>query len=260
MTATTVTLLQKAYGAFSPKGFQLALSALCDGLRVEVVFKGESERHWVEVDVSGEDETVALQLLDREMGLAPVSFNKGEQFPVLRGRVVPSRKAETELIVDVGVFSPRVCDATVSLQRLQAQLADGKKLAIQSLIKLYCLFNHMPIHVKIVDKSVTRGRLMEAELSESQLSQFSAWVRSSLDRLMVFGAWPSDVERAVKVTGHGRDVVRIESLGILEHAVICKLGTDAVGLIPKLGQRIPTAMLAPFSPRKIRQIIDRPFL
>jgi len=60
--------------------------------------------------------------------------------------------------------------------------------------------------------------------------------------------------------GHGRDAVRVESLGLLEHALICKLGTDAVGLVPKLGPHMPTAVLAPFSPRRIRQAINRPFL
>jgi len=257
---TTVTLLQKAYGSFSPKMFQSMISSLCKGLKVEVKFQGESERSWVEVEVSGEDEAVTLQLLDHEMGLAPVSLDKVERFSTLRGRVVSSEKGETELFVDVGVSSPRVCDAAVSLERLRAQLADGKKLALPSLIKLYCLIDHMPLRVKIVDKGDVKDRLIEAELSESQLSQFSAWIRSSLDRLMVLGAWLRDVERAVEVSGHGRDVVRIESLGLLEHAVICKLGTDAVGLMPKLGPHVPTAALAPFSPRKIEQIIDRLFL
>jgi len=46
-------------------------------------------------------------------------------------------------------------------------------------------------------------------------------------------------------------------LGWLEHAIVCKLGTDAVGLIPAVGRFLRTATLAPFSPRKIRQIIER---
>lgn len=257
---TTVTLLQKAYGSFSPKTFQSTISSLCTGLKAEVKFNGESERHWVEVEVWGEDEAVALQLLDREIGLAPVSLEKVERFSALRGRVVSSGKGETELVADVGVSSPRVCDAAVSLQNLQAQLADGRKLTLPSLIKLYCLLDNMPLHVKIVEKGYVKDDLMEAELSESQVSQFSAWIRSNLDRLIVLGAWLRDVERAVEASRHGRDVVRIESLGLLEHALVCKLGTDAVGLMPRLGPYTPTAVLAPFTPRKIRQIIERPTL
>jgi len=256
---TTVTLLQKAYGSFSPKMFQSMISSLCEGLEAEVKFQGQNERGWVEVEVSGEDEAVALQLLDRDVGLAPVSLDKLEKFSILRGRIISSG-GETELVVDVGVSSPRVCDAALSLPRLQTQLADGKNLTLSSLIKLHCLLEYMPLRVKIVDMRDIEDGLMEAELSESQLLRFSSWIRSSLDRLIVLGAWAGDVERAVGVSGHGRDVVRIESLGLLEHAVVCKLGTDAVGLLPKLGPHMFTATLAPFSPRKIRQIIDRPTL
>jgi len=257
---TTVTLLQKAYGSFSPRVFQSMISSLCMGLKVEVKYRGKRERHWVEVEVSGEDEAVALQLLNREIGLAPASLDNVERFSALRGRVVSSAKNETELVVDVGVFYPRICDAAVPLQTLQAQLADGKKLALPSLIKLYCLHENMPLQVKIVEKGDVNGDLMKAELIEPQLSKFSAWIRSSLDRLIILGAWLSDVERAVELSRHGRDVVRIESLGLLEHALTCKLGTDAVGLVPKLGPHMPTAVLAPFSPRRIRQVVDRQFL
>jgi len=254
---TTVTLLQKAYGSFSPRLFQSTISSLCRGLKAEARFKGKQERGWIEVEVSGEDEAVALRILDREMGLAPSSLDRVERFATLRGRILSSGGDETALTVDVGVFSPRVCDAFVSLERLGAQLADGKRLALPNLIKLYCLLDQMPLIVKVVDKGAADDGLMEAELSESQLFNFSTWIRSSLDRLIVLGAWQHDIERAVEVSGHKRDVVRVEPLGLLEHALVCKLGTDAVGLVPRLGPHVPAATLAPFSPRKIRQVVSR---
>ncbi len=109
----------------------------------------------------------------------------------------------------------------------------------------------MPLEVKILgDVDVEMG-IVEAELSELQFSQFFRWVRSNLDRLLVFGVPLSSVERAVKASRHFRDIIRIESLGLFEHAALCKLGTDAVGLIPKLGSLLPTAVLASFSPRKV---------
>jgi len=79
------------------------------------------------------------------------------------------------------------------------------------------------------------------------------WIRSNLDRLVVLGASFSDVEHAVRKSKHSRDVIKVESLGLLEHAVVCKLGTHAVGLTPKLGPLLSTAKLASFSPRKIRR-------
>ena len=232
---STLTLLEKTYGSFSPETFEPVFSSLCQGLKVELRVVGKTSRGWIQVEVSGEDETVASHYLDQEVGLAPVSIDKLKRFSTVRGRVVSSGEGGSQLLVDVGVLSPRICDAAVSLQSLQAQLADGKKLTIQRIIELFCLYENLPLKVKIVGNVDARRKHVEAELSETQLSQIMRWVRSSLDRLLVLGASFSDVEHAVQASKHARDVIKVESLGLLEHAVVCKLGTHAVGLTPKLG-------------------------
>jgi len=254
----TLTLLEKTYGSFSPETFEPIFSSLCQGLKVELRVVGKTNRGWIRVEVSGEDETVASHYLDQEVGLAPVSIDKLKRFSTIRGRVVSSGESENQILVDVGVFSPRICDATVSLQSLQSQLADGKKLFIQRLIGLFCLHENLPLEVKIVGNVDARRKHVEAELSETQLSQITRWIRSSFDRLVVLGASFSDVEHAVRMSKHARDVVKVESLGLLEHAVVCKLGTHAVGLTPKLGPLLSTAKLASFSPRKIRRELSGP--
>jgi len=256
----TVVLLEKVYGPFSPETFEPVLSSLCKGLKVRLRVVGKASRGWIQTEVSGEDETAALHFIDREIGLAPISVDKLKKFSVVRGRVVFSGKSKTELCVDVGVFSPETYDAVVPLQTLQAQLADGIKLPLQRLIELFCLYDNLPLKVKIAGSVDAQKKLVEAELSEAQLSQIWYWIRSRLDRLLVLGAPLPDVEHAVRASGHFRDVVKIEPLGLLEQAVLCKLGTDAAGLIPKLGRLLPGTLLAPFCPRKIRELIDRPFL
>jgi len=256
----TVTLLEKVYGSFSPETFEQIFSSLCKGLKIKLRVIGKTNRGWIQIKVSGEDETVALRFLDQEIGLAPVSLDNLKTFSVVRGMVVFSGKSKTELYVDIGVSSPEDYDAILPLQRLQAQLADGKKLPLQRLVELFCLYDNLPLKVKITQDIGVQKKWIEAELSEAQLSQITSWIRSSFDRLVVLGAFLSDVERAVKMSKHFRDVIRIESSGMLEQAILCKLGTDAVGLIPKLGCFLPDAVLVPFSPRKIRQLIDRPFL
>jgi len=256
----TVTLLEKVYGSFSPETFEQVFSSLCKGLKVKLRVVDETNRGWVQIEVSGEDEIAALHFLDREMGLAPVSLDNVEKFSVMQGRVVFSGKSEKELYVDIGVFSPEIHDAGLPLQRLQAQLADGKKLSLQRLVELFCLYENLPLKVKIVQDVDVQKNWFEAEMSEAQLSQFTSWLRSGFDRLIVLGAFLFDVERAVMTSKHLRDIIKIESLGILEHVILCKLGTDAVGLVPKLGRFLPDAVFVPFSSRKIRRLIDRPFL
>jgi hypothetical protein len=254
----TVTLLEKVYGSFSPEALEPVLKPLFQDLNVHVKIKDRAIQEWVQVEVSGEDEAVALQLLDKEFGLTPTHVDKVGKFSLLRGRIIGYSRTLDELRVDVGVFTPKVVYANVSLERLQAQLADGKKLSLQSLIELYCLYDNLPLQIKVVDAELTSEKeALEAELSEQQLSLFTSWLRVSLDRLMIVGARLQDVDRAVKASKHFRDVAKIESLGLLEHAIVCKLGTDAVGLIPAIGRYLRKATFAPFSPRKILQIINR---
>ena len=256
----TITLLEKVYGPFSQQLFQAKVASLCKDLIVEAKVVGKTSRSWVQVDLTGEDRKVAMGFLDREIGVAPVSIDKVKRFSTIKGRVIFASEKEQELLVDIGIYSPRVYDATIPLDRLQAQLADGKKLPLQRLIELFCLYDYMPLHVKITRDVKSEHEHVEAELSETQLSKFKQWINSSLDRLIVLGATLSQVKHAIKVSGHNRDIIRVETLGLLEHAVVCKLGTDAVGLTPKLGPHLYTATLAPFSPRKIRQIIKRSIL
>ena len=255
-----VTLLEKVYGPFSSKTLEPSLSSLCKGLKVSLKAVGETNRGWVQIEVSGEDETTALRYLDQKVGLAPASMDELERFSTLRGKVVSSGKSRNELYVDIGVSSPKICDAAIPLQSLQAQLADGKKLPLQRIIELFCLYDHLPLEVKIVGHVDAQNERVVAVLSEAQLSQITRWIRSNVDRLIVLGALSSHVERAIKASEHGRDIIKIERLGLLEHAIVCKLGTEAVGLIPRLGLRIPTVTLAPFCPRKIQQLVDRSFL
>jgi hypothetical protein len=254
---TAVTLLEKAYGSFSQQRFETMLSFLCKDLKVKIRVKGKAARDWVQIDITGEDEPVALKLLDREVGLAPVSADAVGRFSGLRGKVIGVDKSTTELRVDVGVFEPRISDTVVPLQRLQAQLADGKDLPLQRMIQLFCLVDFMPVHIKIVGDLNSERGFWQAELSETQLFHFNDWLRSNLDRLIVLGASVRDVEVAVERSRHFRDVLRVEALGLFEHAVLCKLGTDAVGLMPKLGPYMRHAFLTPFSPRRIKEEIKR---
>ncbi|MEM3602624.1 MAG: DUF2110 family protein, partial [Candidatus Bathyarchaeia archaeon] len=52
------------------------------------------------------------------------------------------------------------------------------------------------------------------------------------------------------------DVVGIEQLGLFEHTIICKLGTDAAGLIPKVGKKLTNAALSVVSPKKILGLLS----
>ena len=248
----TVTVLEKLYGLGTPATFEKIYSGLVSGLEVQLRFVGITERGWIQLDISGEDKTVALNLLEHKVGLALSSCALLKKSSVLPGKIIFSDKSEGELVVDLGL---KTCDAAVSEKRLLTQLADGKDVPVRRLFELFCLYDNVPVEVKIAGDAKRDGGTIEAVLSEQQLSLFHKWVRSRLDRLIVVGSLSSEVERAMKLSRHSRDIIKTESIGILEHVVLCKLGTDAVGLIPKLGRYLKSAVLVPFSPKKIIETI-----
>lgn len=252
------TLLQKAYGDYRAEAIEPALKSICQGLRVQVKVKGATPQGWIQVEVNGEDEAVALQLLSNEFGLAPKEVASVEKFSVLCGRIVDSRRATSGLFVDVGVFEPKGVYAYIPLKSLQAQLADGQGFPLQRLVQLFCFLDYVPLYVKALDVESNAGNgAFLAELSERQLAIFNDWLGSMLDRLVILGATRREVKRAVDTSRHFRDVVKVESLGWLEHVLVCKLGTDAVGLIPAIGRMLRFASMAAFSPRKIEHAVER---
>lgn len=214
-----------------------------------------TSRNWVQTAISGEDETIAQNYLAREIGVCPKNFDSISRFSTLKGRISELANGK-EIDVDVGILSPESASAKVSTSRLQAQLVDGRKIALRKIAELFGFSRNLPLTIKIL--SVDReGKRLEAELAASQLRQYEEWVKSMLDRLIVLGVPLGDIESALKKENLERDIVSIEALGLFEHAVTCKLGTDAIGLIPKIGRRIQNAVLTAIVPRKILSFLGQ---
>ena len=80
-----ITVLEKVYGPYRPEDFTPAFLSLCQGLEVDVRVVGTAGRGWLVVEVDGEDEEVALRLLEEEMGLAPARLDALGKFSTIRG-------------------------------------------------------------------------------------------------------------------------------------------------------------------------------
>jgi hypothetical protein len=251
----TVTLREKLYGKSSLNLFEKQLWSLCEGLQTTVKVVELTNRGWVHVNISGEDETVALNLLEEKFGFVPIELKNVEIGTVQKGKIVAFRKSSREIYVDIGVFVPKPIDASILLPHLQTQLIDGKQLQLQLIAKLFCLVSNFPLGILIKRFDDKQNRFV-TELSEKQIALFSEWTCTNLEKLVIIGAFFESVEKAVKMSGHLRDVAEIESLGLLEQAVVCKLGTYAAGLIPKIGRLLPSAALEVFSPKDIQRFAE----
>ncbi|MEM3458324.1 MAG: DUF2110 family protein [Candidatus Bathyarchaeia archaeon] len=250
----TVTLSVKAYNNFQLKYVNKFLENTLKGLKVEAKVCGVTRRGWVQVDVSGEDEQVALRYLADKVGLCPTHLKSIGKFSLLKGRIVNIDKRNDKISIDVGIFAPEIVDAMVPLQYLQAQLVDGRKVALQKIAQLYGFQENLPLMVKISNMD-GESKEVETILSEKQLTQYRQWTKSLQDKLIILGVTLEEIQSALKTTGINRDVVNTEQLGLFEYAITCKLGTDAVGLISKIGKNLPTATLSVFNPKQIIEFL-----
>ncbi|HEW89803.1 MAG TPA: DUF2110 family protein [Candidatus Bathyarchaeota archaeon] len=243
-----LVVLEKVYGPYRPEEFTPAFLSLLLGLAVDVRVIGTAGRGWLVLELSGEDEAVAIKLLEEEVGLAPEELGKLAKFSTVRGRI--TTLAEGGVLVDVGVLRPVNVDALVGLSRLRAQLADGMGVELQEISSLFCLIENLPLEVKILEEPTGPGPL-SAELSEGQVRLFEEWVASGLDRIIVAGASHHVVKRAISATGLYDKVVDFYRLGLLEHCITLKLGVKLGEAIRALRRRLRKAVVCAFRPLEI---------
>ena len=237
---TTVTLLTKIYNASQLKQIDKDLKRSFEGLDVETEILGMAANRWVQIALSGQDEAIAANYVAEKIGFCPVSLENVKKFSTLTGYVTNLEKSTEELSVDVGVFQPKIVHAIMPLRHLQAQLTDGRKIALKKMSELFGFCENLPISVKVANMNEEESR-MEAELSTSQVERYEVWRESLLDRLLVMGSSLYEVKMALEHAMLDRDVISVEPLGMFEHALVCKLGTDATGLIRQLGRSLRNA-------------------
>lgn len=244
---TALTLLTKAYGANQLQQIDEALKLTFQGLAVETKILGTIADGWVHIELTGEDEKIATNYLIKEIGVCPRTLRNLKKSSTLKGYL--SNLNAQELLVDIGVFEPKIIPAVISTQRLQAQLMAGTPVPHGKLAELLGFCKGLPLNVKITKLSEAESYI-EAELSSKQIANYALWRESLLDRLIVLGVSFNEVKKALAHAKLYRDVIDVEPLGLLEYALTCKLGTGAAGLIPKIGRILKGATFAVFDAKK----------
>jgi hypothetical protein len=249
----TVTLLSKVYNTHQLKPVENQLKYILKSLKIKIENVEVAPRGWIQVNFSGEDEKAASSYLEEEIGLCPVRIENIKKFSTTKGYITGLGESKDELCLDIGITSPKTMNATIPLQHLQAQLADGRKIALKKLTELFGFCENLPLKAKIT--SINENHI-EATIAENQLKLYKKWTKSLLDRLIILGASQQEIKTALKNSRCQNDIVEIEQLGLFEHAVACKLGTDAVGLITKVGRNLPNATLSVFKPKTILEFFQ----
>lgn len=244
---TILTLLVKASNTGQLRQIGDLLSAEFEDLDVEAKVLGNPINKWVQVSLSGEDETIAASYMNKKIGTCPTTLENAKNQPVLKGYISKVDQTKQELKVDVGIFEPKTMHAIVPFSRLQAQVAESKEISFKKIVDAFGLAEGLPLSVKIIGEEAEG---LGAELSTQQVEKLRGWQQSLLDRLIILGASRGTVDSVMERTRLDRDVIDVEALGFFEHALTCKLGTDAAGVIPRIGGYLKHSVFVVFSAKK----------
>jgi hypothetical protein len=228
------------------------LRNLSSGLDVSVQLEGVTSNGFVKIGVQGSDSEVFTELTKRNLGLAPSDLSDVEvhdNFKAYATKIDPKRHA---IEVAIGPVSTR-SKSEIPREALIAQLSDGRNIPVHRIARAYCIEEGVPILVRITSIDLDR-RHIEAWISDSQISRFEQWRRERFHRIIAVGGFQDELREAVRFSKVERDVIELEELALTAHSLVCKLGTDAPGIIAKIGRHISNFKLHAFLPDRVEEL------
>jgi hypothetical protein len=244
-----ITILERPNGITTndfKQRLEIALAELKSELTASTTLDGFSRNGWARISLSGEDSEILAELVEKKFGRAHTDLQAIETPGVYEGIITDSNRNGLE--VDLGIEAPSHLNCTVPTGNLTAQLADGKAAQCREVVESYCLSPGVRISVRITKKGPNE---IEAWLSDLQMDLLSDWITTGLDRIQAFDCYKQDAESAIVKANLARDIISIDPITLTVQSIVCKLGTDAIGLIPKLGSVLRRQKLRPFIPKRI---------
>ena len=251
-----ITILEKTYGSYKVvalNAFRLTLSNELEGLEVQVQKVYSDPHDWITIELDGEDEDAAYNLLRHKYGNT-CSLGELKDNEIRHGKIIQAGKYGYGFFIDIGIDSKQKIDAFLPLHTLRRQLAKNEKIPLRKLIEIYGFLDYFKLQIQI--ESIDRLRKnVQASLSTGQVDEIKEWAKSKLERLIINGVTRHHLKKVITKSGHLRDIVAIERLGLLEEIIICKQGTNARGILTKIGPLLPNSQIQLFIPNKVRPYI-----
>lgn len=222
------------------------LREISSGLIVSLRLMGLTKYRLPRLQVSGDDEEAFLEILRRSFGIGPKSLQDLLDQPIWKGFVKGPSDQMNTLLIDIGLEDPPFL-VMLRAERLRAQLFDGVRISLQSMIAKYGLLEDFPLELRTTSYNEA-DRKVEVDLSDPQRERFQEWLRLPFDRITIQNVLYSEVMNVLRETGLDRDIAAVESLSFGTHSLVCKLGTDGRGLVRRLGSQLKAAKLHVFHP------------
>lgn len=182
-----------------------------------------TERGWTRIAIEGEDEDFAANYLVKEYGSPVKKVDSGK---VYRGYI--KYIDDNGVTVDIGI------PLTIAPNALKS-LGTGRPTQVAS---RFGIIPHLPVSIEIVEHE---GKTV-ARFTKEQVDRWWEWKKSGIDRVVINSSTRSKIKAAIKKKGHGKDIYAIERIGVMEHVIVCREGTDGPGIVAEIGPLIKADM------------------
>ena len=248
-----VLLIETIYGPFQKdlfKYFKYRINKMLGELDITLDTITITDSGNIYIRFFGDDEEFTYNFLKKEFHICK-NFEDLKNNVKYFGKFVEVNKYGYGIYVNVGaIHNDTFSDALIPLHKLREQLVQNKKISTRKIIDIYGIINEMPTEILITNIDPGNYKI-EAEFSKKQLNRFKKWVDKGLQRVNINGVLNNIIQKVLKRTGHTRDIIKTERLGLFEYSMVCKEDTEAPGIIKDIGPHLPGIEMNAFIPDEI---------
>jgi len=228
------------------------LRSLSSDLDVSAKFDGLTDNSFVRIGLQGSDSEVFAELIKKKLGLAPWDLSEVEVHDNFKAYAVKPEMRRQSIRVEIGPVSMYL-KSEIAREGLIAQLCDGRNVPVDRIARTYCIQENVPVGIRITSVDPDRKEI-EAWISDDQVTRFEEWRRQRFHRIIAIGGFQDTIREAIRLSRVERDVIEVEELGLTVHSLVCKLGTDAAGIIAKIGRYVSNFKLHAFLPERVDKL------
>jgi hypothetical protein len=251
MKAILAEKIEKPLQRVALQQFNLKLGEETRELDVKIKKLNVTSGEWILIEYDGEDIEIFTELLRRDYGFIPIEVAKIKHEGTYRGFVIGNEEHDRGLYIDIGIISPRRSYGLYPLYRIRTQLGEDKTDSLKEITEKFCLYKGIPLNVRI--EGIKNVRRISLAATDEQESCLKDWDRYPFDRVVVLGALYNQIRKAIQINQLTGDIIRLDPLSFTSSLLTCKLGTDAPGVISKLGKELRHAKLFSFIPKLKRE-------
>ncbi len=205
----------------------------------------------IEIYIDGPEEKFVKNLLKKEIG----SVFELEQIKVgviLKGSMIDIGQVGFGIFLDCAIVNPKT-DVLIPLYTLRKQLVNSKKVSVYKIIKNYDFINNFPLFVKIIEIN-NEKKSIKGEIAPKSLKLFDKLINEDIEGLGIIGATKQQFKKVLIRKGHLRDIISFKRFGFLEHIVLLKHDSNALGIITEIGKYLGNCKFSALIPERIKKL------